>query len=54
VEALLGKLKMRGMILKEIPKFVDEAKVPDGLNINKLLLSVLWDRTREITDRVPQ
>jgi uncharacterized radical SAM superfamily Fe-S cluster-containing enzyme len=25
---------------------VDEAKVPDGLNINKLLLSVLWDGTR--------
>jgi len=36
----LGKLKMRGMILKEIPKFVDEAKVPDGVNITKLLLSV--------------
>ncbi len=43
----LGKLKMRGMILKEIPEFVDEAKVPDGLNINKLRLSVLWDGTRE-------
>ena len=43
----LGKLKMRGMILKEIPKLVDESKVPDGLNTTKLILSVLWKGTRE-------
>jgi len=43
----LGKLKMRGMILKEVPKFVDKPKAPDGLNITKLILSVLWNGTRE-------
>jgi uncharacterized radical SAM superfamily Fe-S cluster-containing enzyme len=43
----LGKLKMKGMILKDLPKFIDETQVPRDLNITKLLLSVFVNGTRE-------
>ncbi len=43
----LSKLKMKGMILKDLPRFVDEAKVPTDLNITKMLLSVFVTGTRE-------
>jgi len=43
----LSKLKMKGMILKEIPKFVDESHAPGDLNVTKMLLSVLRNGTRE-------
>ncbi len=43
----LNKLRMRGMILKDIPKFVDETQVPKDLNITKMLLSVFINGTRE-------
>lgn len=43
----LGRLKMNGMILKELPKFVDEARIPGDLNITRMLLSVFRNGTRE-------
>jgi uncharacterized radical SAM superfamily Fe-S cluster-containing enzyme len=43
----LGKLKMKGMILKELPKFIDEAKAPQDLKVAKLLISVFRNGTRE-------
>lgn len=43
----IAKLKMKGKILREIPKFVDEAKVPGGLNVTRMLLKVLSSGTRE-------
>jgi len=43
----LGRLKMKGMILKELPKFVDEARTPGDLNVTRMLLSVLRSGTRE-------
>jgi len=43
----IGKLKMNGMMLKEIPKFIDESMVPDGLNLKELILSVFTKGTRE-------
>jgi 7,8-dihydro-6-hydroxymethylpterin dimethyltransferase len=43
----LNKLKMKGKILKEIPKFVDEASVPGDLNVTRMLLKVFTSGTRE-------
>jgi uncharacterized radical SAM superfamily Fe-S cluster-containing enzyme len=43
----LSKLKMKGMILKEIPKYVDDSNAPGDLNVTKMLLSVLRNGTRE-------
>jgi uncharacterized radical SAM superfamily Fe-S cluster-containing enzyme len=43
----LNKLKMRGTILKELPKFVDEAKAPRDINVTKMLLSIFWNGTRQ-------
>jgi len=44
---LRGSLKMKGMILKDLPRFVDRAKAPRDLSIIKLLLSVFLNGTRE-------
>ena len=44
---LQGSLKVKGMILKDLPKFVDRAKAPWDLSIIKLLLSVFLNGTRE-------
>ena len=38
---------MKGMILKELPKFIDESKTPDGLVFTRLFLSILKSGTRE-------
>jgi uncharacterized radical SAM superfamily Fe-S cluster-containing enzyme len=43
----LGKLKMKGMILKEMPKFIDESRAPRDLNITRMLLTVFKSGTRE-------
>lgn len=43
----LGKLRMNGVILKDLHKFVDETKVPRDLNIARLLLGVLRSGTHE-------
>jgi uncharacterized radical SAM superfamily Fe-S cluster-containing enzyme len=43
----LGKLKMKGMILKELPKFIDEEKAPRDLKVAKMLISVFRNGTRE-------
>jgi len=43
----LGKLKMKGMILKELPKFIDEEKAPRDLRVAKMLISVFRNGTRE-------
>jgi uncharacterized radical SAM superfamily Fe-S cluster-containing enzyme len=43
----LGKLKMRGKILKEMPKFVDETQVPKDLNVKKMLIGIFMNGTRE-------
>ncbi|MCJ7442932.1 MAG: radical SAM protein [Methanotrichaceae archaeon] len=42
-----GRFKMRGKILKEMPKFVDDAKVPEDLNIKKLLIGIFMNGTRD-------
>lgn len=44
---LQGSLKVKGMILKDLPRFVDRAKAPWNLSIIKLLLSVFLNGTRE-------
>ena len=44
---LQGSLKMKGMILKDLPRFVDRAKAPRDLSILKLLLRVFLNGTRE-------
>jgi len=47
----LGKLKMKGMILKELPGFVDESRAPDGMNVTRMLIGVFKNGTREsLTD----
>jgi uncharacterized radical SAM superfamily Fe-S cluster-containing enzyme len=43
----LSKLKMNGKILREIPKFVDESRVPGDLNVTRMLLKVFTSGTRE-------
>ncbi len=43
----LSKLKMKGKILREIPKFVDESRVPGDLNVTRMLLKVFTSGTRE-------
>jgi uncharacterized radical SAM superfamily Fe-S cluster-containing enzyme len=45
--SLLSKLKMKGMILKEVPKFIHEARSPYGLDLSGLLLRVFKNGTRE-------
>ncbi|MHC1632000.1 MAG: tetraether lipid synthase Tes [Methanotrichaceae archaeon] len=43
----LSKLKMKGKILKGLPKLIDEDKAPNDLHITRLLLGVLKNGTRE-------
>lgn len=43
----LSKLKMNGMILKELPRFVDENLAPSDLNITRMLISVFRNGTRD-------
>lgn len=43
----IARLKMKGKILKEIPRFVDEARVPGDLNVTRMLLKVFASGTRE-------
>lgn len=43
----IAKLKMKGKILREIPRFVDESKVPGDLNVTRMLLRVFTSGTRE-------
>jgi uncharacterized radical SAM superfamily Fe-S cluster-containing enzyme len=45
--SMLGKLKMKGIILKELPKFIDETRAPDDLNLTELILSVFIKGTRD-------
>jgi len=42
-----GKLRMSGMILKELPKFVDEDLAPGDINITKMLISIFRNGTRD-------
>jgi uncharacterized radical SAM superfamily Fe-S cluster-containing enzyme len=46
-DSALGKMMMRGNILREISKFADNAKAPRDLNVAKMLLSVFWNGTRQ-------
>jgi 7,8-dihydro-6-hydroxymethylpterin dimethyltransferase len=43
----LSRLWMKAMILKELPKFIDESKTPDGLAFTRLFFNVLKNGTRE-------
>jgi hypothetical protein len=45
--SMLGKLKMKGMILRQMPRFIDESMAPDDLNLKELILSVFIKGTRE-------
>ena len=42
-----SKLRMSGMILKELPKFVDEDLAPGDINITKMLISIFRNGTRD-------
>ena len=43
----IGRLRMNGLILKEMPKFIDESRMPGGQNLTGLLLSVFKNGTWE-------
>jgi uncharacterized radical SAM superfamily Fe-S cluster-containing enzyme len=43
----LSRLWMKGMILKELPRFIDGSKTPDGLAFSRLFLNILKNGTRE-------
>jgi len=43
----LGRIRMNGMILKELPKFINEPRTAGGLNLTRLLLSVFGNGTWE-------
>jgi len=43
----LDKLKMNGKIIKELPKLIDESKVPGDLHVTKMLLNILGNGTRK-------
>ena len=45
--SMLGKLKMNEMILRQMPKFVDELRAPDNFNLKELIWSVFIKGTRE-------
>lgn len=42
-----SKLWLNGMILKELHRFIDRSRTPEGLNITGLLFSILKNGTRE-------
>ena len=43
----LSWLRMNGMILKDLPKFIDAQKAPGELNLTGLLLNIFKNGTRE-------
>ncbi|VVB71787.1 7,8-dihydro-6-hydroxymethylpterin dimethyltransferase [uncultured archaeon] len=43
----LGVLKLKGKMLRELPKFVDESIAPGGLNVTRMLLAVFRSGTRD-------
>ena len=43
----LGDLWSKGMLVRDLPKFVDDAQAPDDLNVVRILLGVLRNGTRE-------
>ncbi len=43
----LGRLWMKSMMLREMPKFIDKSKTPEGLAFTRLFLNVLKNGTRE-------
>ena len=45
--SMLGKLKMNEMILRQMPKFVDELRAPDNFNLKELIWSVFIKGTRK-------
>ncbi|MFB3764025.1 MAG: tetraether lipid synthase Tes [Methanotrichaceae archaeon] len=38
--SMLGKLKMKARIIKEVPRFIDESMLPGDLNLKEMILSV--------------
>jgi uncharacterized radical SAM superfamily Fe-S cluster-containing enzyme len=45
--SFLSKLMMKGMILKEVPRFLHESRSPQGLDLPGLLLRIFKNGTRE-------
>lgn len=45
--SMLSRLWIKSMILKELPKFIDKSKTPDGLAFTNLFLNILKNGTRE-------
>jgi len=43
----LGGLKLTGKILRELPKFVDEARIPGDLKVTRMLFGVFRNGTRD-------
>lgn len=43
----IGTLKLKGRILRDLARFVDEARMPVDLNVTRLLLRVFRNGTRE-------
>ncbi len=43
----LGQLKLKGRMLRELSKFVDESRTPGDLNLTRMLLGVFRNGTRE-------
>lgn len=43
----LGGVKLTGKILRELPKFVDEARIPGDLNVTRMLFRVFRNGTRD-------
>ncbi len=43
----LGGLKLTGRILRELPRFVDEPRIPGDLNVTRMLFGVFRNGTRD-------
>lgn len=43
----LEKLMMNGRLLREIPRFLDDSQIPEGLDLNKMILNVFMKGSRE-------
>jgi uncharacterized radical SAM superfamily Fe-S cluster-containing enzyme len=43
----LGMLKLKGKVLRDLTRFVDESRVPGELNLTRMLLGVFRNGTRE-------
>jgi uncharacterized radical SAM superfamily Fe-S cluster-containing enzyme len=46
-ESRLGKLKLKGRIIKDLPRFVDKDHAPKDLNITRMLLDVFRSGSKE-------